>query len=70
MKVELKKIYISEREDMASLRFHNITSAYSEEFKTENGQEFVIDMDKTGKITAIEIFDFNEFKQPSDNMEK
>ena len=43
-----------------AVRFNENTTDYCDEWTSSSGQNFVIDIDKDGKICGIEIFDYRK----------
>ena len=46
--------------DILSFHWSNKGTDYSEEIKSKEGHNFVIDYDKRGRIIGIEIFDWDK----------
>ena len=65
-KKEKPKVWIEdydEKNDIYSVHWNKEGTDYSEEMKTSEGHEFVIDYDKKGRICSIEIFDWSKGKK-------
>ena len=60
---EFLKVSKDKENDIFAVRFNDNETDYCDEWTSSTGQNFVIDIDKKGRICGIEIFDFEEFKQ-------
>lgn len=61
--MEIRQDY-DEENDIVFLHWGGEGTEYSEEYKTHDEQEFVLDFDKKGRIVGIEIFEWMFFKKP------